>query len=64
MVKFKWGIVIINIILQNCEIMGLKIKNKLGIEFGDAKVRNWTISLVISFLMSIFITLPIQVNMI
>jgi len=32
-----------------------------GIEFGDEKVRNWLISLIISFLTGILLTQPLKV---
>ena len=32
-----------------------------GIEFGDEKVRNWLISLIISFLTGILVTQPLKV---
>jgi len=35
---------------------------KLGIEFGDDKVRNWLISLLISIFISVFVTQPLQVR--
>jgi len=33
-----------------------------GIEFGDEKVRKWITSLLVSFLTSVLLTQPIQVN--
>ncbi len=38
--------------------------NFLGIEFGNDNVRNWLISLVISFLIGMVVTLPLQVTVI
>jgi hypothetical protein len=38
------------------------INNFLAIEFGNDNVRNWLISLVISFLIGMVVTLPLQVT--
>jgi hypothetical protein len=60
LIAFK-GLIISFDLKRNAYFFYIFFKKNLGIEFGSDNVKNWLTSLVISFLASNFIILPIQV---